>query len=276
MKKLYPLILFLMPLTNFAQVGTTFTDSNNVKYEITSESPNEVKVIENTTNRPTGDINLTNLDHNGKSYSITSIGERAFRYCTSLISITIPESITSIGDDAFGLCSSLTSVSISDSVTSLGDYVFRRCTNLTSITIPESVTSIGKYAFEGCTSLIRVVSLAQTPATLGTWAFIGINANAELIVPIDFKSNYFSKGWSSYFTSDKIIENSTLSSASNYFDDLILFTDNGEIKANLNNISFEVYTVEGKKVANSNLKRGIYIVVAKNEEGRTHRQKVLY
>ena len=51
MKKNYPLIcLFLIPLTNFAQVGTTFIDSNNVKYEITSESPNEVKAIKRIKN----------------------------------------------------------------------------------------------------------------------------------------------------------------------------------------------------------------------------------
>ena len=56
-------------------------------------------------------------------------------------------SVTSIGDKAFGECSGLTSVSIPNSVTSIGNYAFAFCSGLTSVTIPNSVTSIGKVAF---------------------------------------------------------------------------------------------------------------------------------
>ena len=61
--------------------------------------------------------------------------------------------VTRIGDEAFSACTSLTSVTIPDSVTSIGDSAFYRCTNLTSVTIPDSVTSIGWGAFYGCESL---------------------------------------------------------------------------------------------------------------------------
>ena len=61
-------------------------------------------------------------------------------------SYTIPNSVTSIGNFAFSYCTSLTSITIPNSVTDIGSYAFQDCTSLTSITIPSSVTSIGDYA----------------------------------------------------------------------------------------------------------------------------------
>ena len=61
--------------------------------------------------------------------------------------LVIPNSVTSIGDGAFSYCSSLTSVTIGNSVTSIGHEAFRGCSGLTSVTIPNSVTSIGREAF---------------------------------------------------------------------------------------------------------------------------------
>ena len=88
-----------------------------------------------------------------KGLPVTSIGDWAFSDCTSLTSVTIPDSVTNIGNGAFYGCTSLTSVTIPDSVTSIGEYAFRNCTSLTSVTIGDSVTSIGYRAFYGCTSL---------------------------------------------------------------------------------------------------------------------------
>ena len=78
---------------------------------------------------------------------VTSIGEEAFRSCSSLTKVVIGDSVTSIGSNAFYKCESLTEVVIPSSVTSIGGGTFQRCTSLTEIEIPDSVTSIGAGAF---------------------------------------------------------------------------------------------------------------------------------
>ena len=71
----------------------------------------------------------------------------------SVKKVVIKDGVTSIGDYAFGYCSSLASIEIPSSVTSIGDSAFDSCTGLTSITIPKSVTSIGSVVFYQCNKL---------------------------------------------------------------------------------------------------------------------------
>ena len=91
------------------------------------------------------------------SESVTSIEEKAFYNCRSLITINIPKSVMGIGDWAFFGCSSLATIIIPEGVTSIGKSAFFGCSSLISITIPKSVTSIRECAFAHCNSLTDIV-----------------------------------------------------------------------------------------------------------------------
>ena len=150
-------------------------------------------------------VTKANIPHTIKGVTVTSIGGSAFRYCTSLTSVTIPDSVTSIGEeafygcwdltrltipgsvtsidkDAFCFCSSLTSVTIPDSVTSIGDSAFYGCESLTSVTIPDSVTSIGSCAFYGCASLTSV-TIPDSVTSIGGSAFYGCTSLTSVTIP---------------------------------------------------------------------------------------------
>ena len=92
-------------------------------------------------------LKVTNaaIDENGHFTipdSVTSIGDYAFRYCTSLTTVHIRKGVTSIGYQAFDSCTSLTKVDIPDSVTSIEDEAFYGCISLTKVHIRKGVTSI--------------------------------------------------------------------------------------------------------------------------------------
>lgn len=77
--------------------------------------------------------NGTKYGYDASLITDTSIGDYAFRDCTSLTNITIPEGVTNIGQSAFHGCSSLTSIEMPASVTSIETQAFRDSTSLTDI-----------------------------------------------------------------------------------------------------------------------------------------------
>ena len=125
--------------------------------------------------------------------SVTSIGILAFHSCSGLTSMTIPNSVTSIGFDAFWDCSGLTSVTIPNSVNSIKFGTFRGCSGLTSVTIPNSVTFIDVQAFDGCSSLTSV-TIPNSVTSIGDQAFQGCNAldtvNFNAVSCADFSNTY--------------------------------------------------------------------------------------
>jgi len=114
--------------------------------------------------------------------SVTSIGGYAFHYCSSLTSVSIPDSVTFIGPDAFEYCSGLTSVTIPDSVNTIENGAFLGCSGLTSVTIPDSVTFIGEYVFYCCSGLTSV-TIPDSVTSIGLFAFSGCNGLTSVTIP---------------------------------------------------------------------------------------------
>ena len=192
------------PNANVTFVGDLYPmlTIDGLNYRITSEDSKTVELIGYDGTKPFGDLSIP-ATVNG--YSVTSIGDNAFRGCVDLTSITIPVSVTSIGNDVFYGCADLKSIVVTTgnpvydsrdncnaiirtqdntliagckntvipgSVTSIGDAAFRGCYRLTSITIPASVTSIGNYVFYNCTSLESVIFADGSQlASIGYYAF---------------------------------------------------------------------------------------------------------
>ena len=146
----------------------------------------------------TGLTNIDDYTFNGCSSltsitlpnSLTSIGNHAFDGCGSLAAITLPESVTSVGDYAFNGCSGITSITFPENLTYIGKSSFRGWTGLTSIILPESVTSIGEDAFNGCSGLISVKVKNPTPVAITQNTFSN-HANAFLNVPAGCRTAYF-------------------------------------------------------------------------------------
>ena len=196
----------------------TITDGSNVSVTGYTGSPTSVVIPSTVTN--------------GGTYNITSIGMSAFDGCTTLTSVTIPDSVTTIGQSAFYNCTSLASVIIGNSVQTIGVSAFNGCTALASVTFGNSVQTIGMMAFRMCPN-IQSVTLPNTITLIDEAAFAGCALNSVTIgdesnivdIPMEIRDEAF---WDTHLERIHIAKlgvsflNESIKFSSSYTDDIIV------------------------------------------------------
>lgn len=170
-----------------------------------------------------GDIDIPQT-YNGKP--VVVIQNSAFKDCSSLTSILIPNSIKSIGINAFENCSNITEITIPEGVTLIGNNTFKGCVKLASASFPTSIESFGANAFAGCTSLTSIV-LSKNIQEIGANAFANCSKLATIEVfgdtPATLKTGVFPSNVSKIYVKPSLVSTYKTSWAE-YKDKIVGFT----------------------------------------------------
>ena len=185
MKKFLLSLFALLSIAVSAQAQTYF-EVDGIRYRVWQEpweeNPGEVYVAKNESGDYSGDIVIPATVTYTKTYKVKGIDSQAFKECTGLTSVTIPDGVITIDYEAFKDCSKLTSVTIPNSVTTISDYAFQGCSKLDNVTLSNQLTSIGGCAFIGCTSLSSI-TFPNSVTTIYGNAFAECTSLSSITIP---------------------------------------------------------------------------------------------
>ena len=164
-------------------------DSTVTKVDI----PEEIEGIQVTAIGSGAFKNCTGLVRVSIPDCVERIVSQAFENCTSLTDVRLPDTLTTLEDSTFENCSALTEIKLPDGLKTIGDDAFKNCTGLSDAAIPSTVRFIKNEAFSGCGSLAGV-TLPDQLWELGDRAFYGCSALKKVVIPgelINIQSSAF-------------------------------------------------------------------------------------
>ena len=208
-QRCFRLLLLASAIATSLSAAAYDFESAGIYYNITGNNTVEVTYSDRDNNTYSGSISVPEtVTNNGTEYSVTTIGESAFKgsavtsvympesitsieydafsECQNLESVTLPESLTTLGIRAFGCCQSLKAIKIPSGVTAIPGYCFNGCVSLESVTIPEGVTAIGHDAFQSCN--LNALTLPESLEKIGDCAFYNNGALRSVNIPAKVKT----------------------------------------------------------------------------------------
>lgn len=196
-------VAFLVATSMYAY-DFTFKSGDYI-YGVTSDSTVEVAQDASYSSLTAVDIPAT-VERNGKTYTVTTIADEAFRYCSKLAAIAIPTTLVEIGNDAFygtawynnqptglvyidhilykykGTMPNGMAVAIKKGTTSISPLAFEGCEGLAGVILPNTLKYIEYAAFRNCVSLTEI-DFPTSLIEIDNFAFHGCTALTSITLP---------------------------------------------------------------------------------------------
>ena len=135
----------------FSKVESSALTFEDFTYEVISESKKTAQIIDYS-----GKASELVIPSTIEGYSIVSIGEEAFYFNKSLVTVTVSEGVTSIDNHAFCYCENLEIINLPKSLIVVEDWAFSYNHKLSKIHFYENVRSIGNCVFFDCPNLKEI------------------------------------------------------------------------------------------------------------------------
>lgn len=158
---------------------------DNYYFKILSDEEKTVEVTfksKNGTDEYDDVVIPQNVTYRNETYTVTAIGDSAFKNCYRVMAVTLPPTIKRIGDKAFYECDSLVTITVPDSVTHIGEDAFGRIDKLKVACLPRGLKALPKGLF-ACDQKLERLTLPDSLETIGMDAFGLCEALKEVNLP---------------------------------------------------------------------------------------------